>query len=587
MMKFRKLSQWLLPFAAVILVSCATPTAKTPEVSTPEIQREAHKQRVIGLKSHMDAKFRLLDVSYKLTNGATGLCTDKIMYSGFQFITKDFFEGQYKDAASDLYDLGELSKIIHVVEGSPAHEAGLEVDDEILSIQGKPLPTDPQKIREFMESLSDDAVSIQMTVVRNGQQLPIELQRKECCNYGIVLVPGDVVNAWADGRRVFVTKGMMRYVENDLELATIVGHELAHNIRGHVDMTKKQAMVGGFFGLLLDIGAAVVGINTGGGFTRMGMQTAQQMYSKDMEREADYVGMYILALSGYDFQDSPNVFRRFASSHPGSIETKYASSHPSTPERFIAMEKAVEEINIKKAKGIALVPEEEKIVVASTESEKESEYVGSDPYHQASKTPKTREEQLAHVMKEVRDAHEIRGTGLRSTPKQLSDSDIEMMIGKYNYFIKYKNEKGDYPNDYVDNGDGTITDKATGLMWEKSGSSSAMRYWNAKRYVSRLNKERFSGYRDWRIPTTEELASLLERARNNKGLHISPAFGDRQKECWTSDTASSSVHGLTMNNAIDFFDGSIELTKKSYSSVPNLAGYEPDECFIKAVRSIK
>jgi hypothetical protein len=114
-----------------------------------------------------------------------------------------------------------------------------------------------------------------------------------------------------------------------------------------------------------------------------------------------------------------------------------------------------------------------------------------------------------------------------------------------------------------------------------------MRYWNAKRYVSRLNKERFSGYRDWRIPTTEELASLLERDRNNKGLHISSDFGGRQKECWTSDTAPSSAPGLTFNNAIDFFDGSIDLTKKSQSSAPNLSGYEPDECFIRGVRSIK
>jgi hypothetical protein len=586
-MKFRKLSRWLLPFVAVILVSCATPTAKTPEVTTPEIQREAHKQRVIGLKSHMDAKFRLLDVSYRLTSGATDLCTKKTMYSGFQFITPEFYEGKYKDAAIDLYALGERPKIIHVVENSPADDAGLEVGDEILSIEGKPLPTSPEKVREIMTSLPDTAVSLQMMIMRNGQQLPIKVHRKECCDYGVVLVPGDMVNAWADGRRVFVTKGMMRYVENDLELATIMSHELAHNVRGHVEMTKKHQMVGGFFGLLLDIGAAVAGVNTSGEFTRMGMQAARQMYSKDMEREADYVGMYILALSGYDFHESPDVFRKFGSSHPGSIETKYASSHPSTPERFIAMEKAVEEINIKKAKGIALVPEEEKTVVASRNSEKESEYVDSDPYPRPSKKPKTREEQLAHVMKEVRDTHEIRRTGLRSTPKPLWDPDIEAMIGKYNFFIKYKNDKGHYQNDYVDNGDGTITDKATGLMWQKGGSSSAMRYWNAKRYVSRLNKERFSGHGDWRIPTTEELASLLERDRNNKGLHISPVFGGRQKECWTSDTAPSSVPALTFNNAIDFFDGSIDLTKKSYSSVPNLAGYEPDECFIRAVRSIK
>jgi hypothetical protein len=539
MMKFKRLLLCLLPFAAVILVSCATPTAKTPKVTTPEIQREAHKQRVIGLKSHMEAKFRLWNVSYKLTNGATGLCTDKIMFSGFRFIAKDFFEGKYKDAAIDLYDLGELPKIICVIEGSPAYEAGLEVGDEILSIEGKPLPTKPKKASDFMESLPDNAVSLQMMVIRNGQRLPIGLHRKECCNYGIVLVPSDVVNAWADGKRVCVSNGMMRFVHNDLELATIVSHEMAHNMRGHVDMTKKHQMAGGFLGLLLDIGAAVAGVDTGGQFTRLGMQAAQKMYSKDMESEADYVGLYILALSGYDFEEAPNVFRRWGASHPGSIETKYASTHPSTPERFVALEKAVEEIQGKKAAGVALIPEEKQTKVASRELEKEdSQDIDSDTGLRASKMPQTQEEQLAHVMKEVKDAHKISKIKLRSTPMPVWESDIEKMIGKYNFFVRYKNEAGYFPNDLVDNGDGTVTDRVTGLMWEKGGSPSAMLYQSTERYVSHLNKEVFAGYNDWRVPTAEELASLLERERNDRGLHIAPVFDGKQKACWSADSSS-------------------------------------------------
>lgn len=581
-MKFKNLLLCLLPFAAVIFVSCATPTAKTPKVTSPEIQREAHKQRVIGLKSHMADKVRLWNLSYKLTSGAKGLCKDKTMFSGFRFITKDFFEGKYKDAAMDLYDLGELPKIISVIEGSPAHEAGLEVGDEILSIEGKPLPTNPKKIGNFMKLLPDNAVSLQMVVMRNGQPLPLELHRKECCNYGILLVPSDVVNAWADGKRVCVTNGMMRFVHNDLELATIVSHELAHNIRGHVDMTKKHQMVGGFLGLLLDIGAAVAGVDTGGQFTQLGMQAAQRMYSKDMEREADYVGLYILALSGYDFAEAPNVFRRWGASHPGSIETKYASTHPSTPERFVALEKAVEEIQGKKAKGIALIPEEKETEVASRELEKEgSQDIDSDTDLRASKMPQTREEQLAHVMKEVRDTHEISRIKLRSTPRTMWESDIENMIGKYNFFLKHKNEVGSFPNDFVDNGDGTITDRITGLMWEKGGSSSAVYWHQAKSYVSRLNNEGFLGYHDWRIPTTEELASLLESKINRSGLHIDSIFEDRQKECWSSDSQLGIAANSTDNRVVDFSDGSIYL-RTARSRI--ILGHK---CFIRVVRSMK
>jgi hypothetical protein len=178
----------------------------------------------------------------------------------------------------------------------------------------------------------------------------------------------------------------------------------------------------------------------------------------------------------------------------------------------------------------------------------------------------------------------IQRVKLRSTPRPTFDSDLEMMIRECNFFVKHRNDEGEFPNDFVDNGDGTITDRTTGLMWEKGGSSTAMRYWSAKRYVSRLNKENFSGYQDWRIPTTEELASLLERDLNNRGLHIAPIFDRKQKMSWSSDRTIGPHPVVTVNNVIDFSDGSIDLTKIS-SSTANI-GHE-DQCFIRAVRSIK
>jgi hypothetical protein len=154
---------------------------------------------------------------------------------------------------------------------------------------------------------------------------------------------------------------------------------------------------------------------------------------------------------------------------------------------------------------------------------------------------------------------QIQRVKLRSTPKATFDSDLTMMIRECNFFMKHRNDGGDFPNDFMDNGDGTITDRTTGLMWEKGGSSSGMRYWSAKRYVSRLNKERSGGYNDWRIPTTEELASLLERNPNNRGLHIAPIFDSKQKICWSSDSATGNHPGATWTSVIDFSDGSVDL----------------------------
>jgi uncharacterized caspase-like protein len=94
-------------------------------------------------------------------------------------------------------------------------------------------------------------------------------------------------------------------------------------------------------------------------------------------------------------------------------------------------------------------------------------------------------------------------------------------------------------NEFEDNGDGTITDHATGLIWQKSGSPNYMNYENAKAYIEELNSKKFAGYIDWRLPTVDELKSLLTSERQSKVLYINPIFDSKQIWCWTSDTRAS------------------------------------------------
>lgn len=85
-----------------------------------------------------------------------------------------------------------------------------------------------------------------------------------------------------------------------------------------------------------------------------------------------------------------------------------------------------------------------------------------------------------------------------------------------------------------------VVDYATGLMWHESGSSKKMTYDNSSKWVSELNSRGYAGYSDWRLPTVEEAASLLEPRendnRNNSGLYIDPVFDQKQLYIWTGDT---------------------------------------------------
>jgi hypothetical protein len=92
-------------------------------------------------------------------------------------------------------------------------------------------------------------------------------------------------------------------------------------------------------------------------------------------------------------------------------------------------------------------------------------------------TSETETPKLASIPKEVQKAK----IALRKEPKILSRRDIKNMLLKYHFFDVERNPAGNFANDFIANPDGTIIDKATGLMWQKSGSSKSLTNKLAKR----------------------------------------------------------------------------------------------------------
>jgi hypothetical protein len=63
---------------------------------------------------------------------------------------------------------------------------------------------------------------------------------------------------------------------------------------------------------------------------------------------------------------------------------------------------------------------------------------------------------------------------------------------------------------YQDNGDGTVTDLNTGLMWQQGFAEDKLTYAEAQGYVDSVNAQRIAGYNDWRLPTIKQLYSLID-----------------------------------------------------------------------------
>ncbi|PMP66586.1 MAG: hypothetical protein C0190_05365 [Thermodesulfobacterium geofontis] len=121
---------------------------------------------------------------------------------------------------------------------------------------------------------------------------------------------------------------------------------------GHI--TKKMGNV--ILGSLIDILIAITtGVDTQGTFQQLGAL----VYSKEFEREADYVGTYIAARGGYEVKNAAELWRRMAVEFPSAISDTFLATHPSSPERFLFIEKVSQEIEEKKLKGEPLIPSPE------------------------------------------------------------------------------------------------------------------------------------------------------------------------------------------------------------------------------------
>ena len=82
-------------------------------------------------------------------------------------------------------------------------------------------------------------------------------------------------------------------------------------------------------------------------------------------------------------------------------------------------------------------------------------------------------------------------------------------------------------NDFHANGDGTITDRATALMWSKPDSGQGMNWQDALAWVQKKNAEKYLGHDDWRLPSVKELQSLVDYTRSPDRTHspaIDPVF---------------------------------------------------------------
>ncbi|MDM8520205.1 DUF1566 domain-containing protein [Anaerolineales bacterium HSG6] len=127
-------------------------------------------------------------------------------------------------------------------------------------------------------------------------------------------------------------------------------------------------------------------------------------------------------------------------------------------------------------------------------------------------------------------------------------------------FVRYVRGNPDYGiNQFVDNGNDTITDEATGLIWQKGDSGRPMNWEAALLYCETLHQ---AGHEDWRLPNAKELQTIVDYSRapdalnlEQQGPAIDPIFNLTETESWywTGTTLFESPPHLGQGNQAVYF----------------------------------
>jgi predicted Zn-dependent protease len=156
----------------------------------------------------------------------------------------------------------------------------------------------------------------------------------------------DEVNAFcAPGGKIGVYTGLVRKLQlTDSELAAVMGHEIAHALREHSreqvsQQTLSGAVVQGLAAASPDNAAVVSTLGSVG--TQLFLHLP---FSRDMELEADVMGLELMARAGYDPRQAPQVWRKMQRLSGGQETMQFFSTHPNSANRIAALEANVPKV---------------------------------------------------------------------------------------------------------------------------------------------------------------------------------------------------------------------------------------------------
>jgi len=188
---------------------------------------------------------------------------------------------------------------------------------------------DNEEVQEYVDELSQEVLA------QSHMRRPDTEEKFRNTEFTFRVLDSPIINAFAlPGGYVYVTRGLLAHLNNEAQLAVVLGHEIGHVAGRHASKqaAKQQFMQGLLLGGAV-AGQVAFGGNVANNVLGLGGQAAQLLslsYSRDNERESDQLGVEYATLAGYDAAEGSDFFttlKRMSQQSGQSIPT-WQSTHP-------------------------------------------------------------------------------------------------------------------------------------------------------------------------------------------------------------------------------------------------------------------
>ena len=347
---------WLL-LAASVLVACGTLPSSPNGAPQPSriggapATGTAISARDPVLDALMARQERVYRIAAPLIIKNAVLCrTQARPLLGFTAKNQYSFPPELSDAARRQLGVNDRLQIMQILEGSGAMQAGLARGDILQAVQDIPIPQGQQAETETARLLAPvlkNLTEIRVSVLRKGQPVNLQVPLTLACAFAIDIGNSPNVNAYADGRRILLTRGLLETLPFDEELAAVIAREIAHNVLQHARQLQQNATLSGVIDSLLPLKPEPSSY-TGSS----GLKTTPDK----MDQEADRLALFMLARAGYDLANLARMSQHLSDAAPVSQINGYTWLHPWTQERSMAIQSTIKEIRQKQAAKKPLVP---------------------------------------------------------------------------------------------------------------------------------------------------------------------------------------------------------------------------------------